>query len=66
MKIKYILAVLGIATYSQINAQVGVGAKAPKDAEVVFDGSRKMLDEKWIYWESALRLALKTSYKMEN
>lgn len=30
---------------------VGVGAKVPKGAEVLFDGSRKMLDEKWIYWE---------------
>lgn len=62
MKIKYIFAVLGIATYSQINAQVGVGAKAPKDAEVVFDGSRKMLDEKWIYWEGP-RLAEKLPIK---
>ena len=30
---------------------VGVGAEAPKDAEVIFDGSREMLDEKWTYWE---------------
>jgi len=29
----------------------GVGTKAPKKAEVIFDGSRKMLDEKWTYWE---------------
>jgi hypothetical protein len=32
-------------------AQVGVGVKAPKKAEVYFDGSRKMLDEKWTYWD---------------
>ena len=32
-------------------AQTGVGTKAPKGAEVYLDGSRKMLDEKWIYWE---------------
>ena len=32
-------------------AQVGVGATAPDDAEVLFDGSRKMLDEMWTYWE---------------
>jgi hypothetical protein len=32
-------------------AQVGVGTNAPKDAEVLFDGSRKMLDEKWTYWQ---------------
>ncbi len=30
---------------------VGVGVKAPKEAEMLFDGSRKMLDEKWTYWE---------------
>ena len=30
---------------------VGVGAKAPRGAEVLFDGRREMLDEKWTYWE---------------
>ncbi len=30
---------------------VGVGTKAPKKAELLFDGSRKMLDEKWTYWQ---------------
>ena len=33
-----------------VAAEVGVGAKPPKDAEVLFDGTRKMLDEKWTYW----------------
>lgn len=32
-------------------AQIGVGAKAPKGAVVYFDGTRKMLDEKWTYWQ---------------
>jgi hypothetical protein len=32
-------------------AQVGVGTKAPKDADILFDGSRKMLDQKWTYWQ---------------
>ena len=31
--------------------KAGVGVKAPKKAEVLFDGSREMLDEKWTYWE---------------
>ncbi len=35
----------------QSTEKTGVGAKAPKNAEVIFDGSRKMLDEKWTYWE---------------
>jgi hypothetical protein len=30
---------------------IGVGAKAPRGAEVLFDGSRQMLDEKWTYWD---------------
>lgn len=30
---------------------IGVGAKAPQKAEVLFDGSREMLDKKWTYWE---------------
>jgi hypothetical protein len=32
-------------------AGVGVGAKPIEGAEVIFDGSRAMLDEKWTYWE---------------
>lgn len=36
----------------KINAQVGVGTKPIKGAKVYFDGSRKMLDKKWTYWES--------------
>lgn len=31
--------------------RVGVGTQAPKGAEIIFDGTRKMLDEKWTYWE---------------
>lgn len=31
--------------------KTGLGVKPPKNAEVIFDGSRKMLDEKWTYWE---------------
>lgn len=41
-----------IAGYtSSAQKKVGVGVKAPKKAEVYFDGSRKMLDEKWTYWK---------------
>ena len=29
----------------------GVGAKPVKGAEIILDGSRKMLDEKWTYWK---------------
>ncbi len=30
---------------------IGVGAKPEAGAEILFDGSRAMLDEKWTYWE---------------
>lgn len=45
-----VLMLSGFAT-TDIAAQVGVGAKAPKGAKVLFDGSREMLDKKWTYWE---------------
>lgn len=32
-------------------ADIGVGAKPLDGAEVIIDGTRKTLDEKWIYWE---------------
>ncbi len=32
-------------------ADVGVGAKPLPGAEVIIDGTRAALDEKWIYWE---------------
>ena len=32
-------------------AGVGVGARPIRGAEVILDGSRKMLDEKWTYWQ---------------
>lgn len=34
-----------------VSAQVGVGTKPTKKAEVFFDGTRKMLDDKWTYWK---------------
>ncbi len=43
---------------------IGVGTKAPKTAEVIFDGSRKMLDEKWTYWEGP-RFAAELPIKWE-
>ena len=32
-------------------AQIGVGANAPGDAHLLLDGSRKMLETNWTYWE---------------
>lgn len=43
--------ILGSGMISHVKAQVGVGAKVPEGAEILFDGTREMLDEKWTYWE---------------
>jgi hypothetical protein len=34
-----------------LHAGVGVGTPPPEGAEVLFNGTRQMLDEKWTYWE---------------
>ncbi|MEZ0483021.1 3-keto-disaccharide hydrolase [Fibrella aquatica] len=39
------------------SAQVGVGAKAPKGATIYFDGTQKMRDAKWTYWDGPGRTA---------
>lgn len=41
---------LCLALVLTAQAQLGVGAKAPKGAELFFDGSEKMLHAKWTYW----------------
>ncbi|MGZ0167376.1 MAG: 3-keto-disaccharide hydrolase [Planctomycetales bacterium] len=40
-----------VAGKSAKQKHIGVGASPMKGAEVLIDGSRKMLDEKWTYWE---------------
>ena len=45
------LIVASLVAVSTALADVGVGAKPIAGAEVILDGSRKLLDEKWTYWE---------------
>ena len=45
-----VLFLISCFTRSSV-ADVGVGAPPLPDAEVIMDGSRAMLDEKWTYWE---------------
>jgi len=40
-----------LATSSPAWSATGVSASAPEGAEVLLDGSRDMLDEKWTYWK---------------
>src|SRR6185295_4858602 len=39
------------STRSADEKSIGVGAKPIAGAEVIIDGTRQMLDEKWTYWE---------------
>jgi len=45
----YIFSLLAVA--APAFAELGVGAKPLPGAEVIIDGTRATLDEKWIYWE---------------
>lgn len=47
-----------------LQAQVGVGTEAPAGATILFDGTQKMLEENWIYWEGP-RLAAEMPIKWE-
>jgi len=43
--------VAGFSLQSALLADVGVGARPTEGSEVLFDGTREMLDTKWTYWE---------------
>ncbi len=55
MKRMFVNVAIGIAmVFSVLNtasADVGVGAKVTDGAEVLIDGTRSLLNEKWTYWE---------------
>ncbi len=46
-----LLLILDSAGTPVATADVGVGAQPSESAEMLLDGSREMLDEKWTYWE---------------
>jgi len=46
-----LIAGIMLFTVGCTKESIGVGAKAPTGAVVLFDGSRESLDENWIYWE---------------
>lgn len=45
----FIIIISGLTTNAF--SQVGVGAKVPDGAEMLFDGNREMIDNKWTYWK---------------
>ena len=49
---------------TDLRAQIGVGAVAPDDATVLFDGSATMLHDNWTYWDGP-RLAAELPIKWE-
>jgi hypothetical protein len=59
-----LLLILSFFLCFSVHAQMGVGAKAPKEAELLFDGSKKMLYDKWTYWKGP-RLAAEPPIKWE-
>ena len=58
-----VFVLFALASCGQSN-EVGVGAEPPAGAEVLFDGSREMLDEKWTYWQGP-RLAASMPIKWQ-
>jgi hypothetical protein len=46
-----VMAVSLLAFRAMAAENVGLGAKPIDGAEVIIDGSREMLDDKWTYWE---------------
>lgn len=50
-----------------VKTALGVGATAPEGAQVLFDGSSEMLNEKWTYWEGPrLAASLPIKWPMQN
>src|SRR5688572_11646738 len=49
MRFNFLILILA-ATCAHAS-DLGVGALAPAGAEILIDGSRKLLDDKWTYWE---------------
>src|SRR2546421_12642069 len=45
------LGLLSFSTAFAADKAIGVGAKPPAGADVLIDGTRKTLDEKWTYWQ---------------
>ena len=47
---RYFVLLISVLLTAPVHAEIGVGAKPIKGADVLIDGSRKLLDQKWTYW----------------
>jgi hypothetical protein len=53
-------------SFAQNKISIGVGAKPIKGAKIYFDGTSKMMNEKWTYWNGPrLKAALPIKWKIE-
>src|SRR5258705_10762782 len=60
-----LLAAVALGMQTAAFAGVGLGAHPLPGAEVIIDGTRKLLDEKWIYWEGPrFKSSLPIKWKM--
>src|SRR4051812_22962479 len=54
-RIHFLVSALAVLVFGSAalaaDESIGVGAKAPAGTDVLIDGSRKTLDEKWTYWQ---------------
>ena len=46
-----LLTLFALTSIVVADQNIGVGAKPVAGAEMILDGTRQMLDEKWTYWE---------------
>ncbi len=68
-QLRFLMTVLCVAATFEINtvvtADVGVGAAPIDGAEVIIDGTRAMLDDKWTYWKGPrLKSSLPIKWKI--
>ena len=50
-RISWLVSAVLVIIITPAGAQVGVGSGAPEGAQVLFDGTKQLLHDKWTYWE---------------